>query len=60
MTNDRISLSRKDMMEAVSEGVRRAVWQMITNATDMPCADFFDAVKEGVAEGIKSAAKQGG
>ena len=42
--------------EAVRQGVHDAVWRMITNATDMPCTDFFDAIQEGVATGIKSAA----
>lgn len=45
-----IKLSRADMMEAVSEGVRRAMWEMITNATQMPCADFFASITEGVEQ----------
>jgi hypothetical protein len=34
-------------------GVNDAVWRMITNATQMPCLDFYDTVKEGVAKGIE-------
>jgi hypothetical protein len=41
---------------AVREGVADAMWRMITNATDMPCADFFEMVRKGVAEGFKRAA----
>lgn len=36
--------------EAVAEGVRRAVWQIATSATDMPCADFFDAIRKGMED----------
>ena len=31
------------------------MWQMITNATSMPCHDFFDTVKDGVAQGMTKA-----
>ena len=74
-------LSRADMMESVSEGIRRgiwdvatnqsprvdvpnellfdavrrgvsdAMWQLMTNATGMPCADFYQAIENGTAEG---------
>lgn len=44
-----IKLSNKDMMTAVSDGVRAAVWDIATNATDMPCADFYEAIKGGVS-----------
>jgi hypothetical protein len=41
-------LSREDLMEAISAGVYRAVWQMITYGTQMPCRDFFDAIEDGI------------
>ena len=51
MTNDmKSTLSRADMMEAVSEGVRRAIWDIATNATTMPCVDFYASIAEGVTK----------
>lgn len=47
-----MNLSRDDMMEAISEGVRRAIWEIANNATDAPCADFYDAIKAGTESGI--------
>jgi hypothetical protein len=38
--------------------VHDAIWHMITNANDMPCHDFYDTVKDGVAEGIERAQRQ--
>ncbi len=66
----KITLSREDMMAAITEGVRlafedlmdpgrdsgfkciqdgveRAMWQLMTNATSAPCADFYASIKEG-------------
>ncbi len=43
-------MSDKDIYEAISEGVRRAFWDMITNDTMMPCVDFFESIKQGVKE----------
>ena len=40
-----------ELLDAIRAGVHDAVWAMITNATMAPCADFYDAVQEGVAEG---------
>jgi hypothetical protein len=34
--------------DAIRQGVRGAIWNMITNNTQMPCADFYDAIKDGV------------
>ena len=46
-------LTKEELAEAISEGVRRAFWQMITNATSMPCADFYAALEDGVARGME-------
>jgi len=48
-------VSKQELLDAISEGVRAAMWDMITNATMAPCADFFDAVQDGVAAGIEKA-----
>jgi hypothetical protein len=48
-----IELTRNELKEAITEGVRRAFWDMITNATGAPCADFFDSVKAGVKEAVE-------
>lgn len=44
---------------AISDGVHSAMWRMITNATQMPCADFYEAVTNGIAKGIEEAASKG-
>lgn len=36
-----------DFLEAVASGVRSAVWDVATNATDGPCADFYESIKAG-------------
>ena len=40
------------LFDAVRRGTCAAIWQMITNATQAPCADFYATVKEGVRDGI--------
>ena len=40
-------------MEAVRQGVYDAVWAIATNATDAPCSDFYDMIKNGVKEAIQ-------
>jgi hypothetical protein len=45
-------LTKQEMMEAITLGVYRAFWQMITNATDMPCDDFYAAVQNGVQKAM--------
>ena len=49
-------VSAAAFLQSVRLGVDDAVWRMITNATDMPTADFYDFLKQGVAEGIERAA----
>jgi hypothetical protein len=48
------TVSKQELLNAIRDGVADAMWRMITNATDMPCADFYDFVKDGVAEGNQS------
>jgi hypothetical protein len=45
---DALSLKSGEMKHAVTTGVENAMWQMITNATQMPCRDFFDTVGDAV------------
>jgi len=45
-------LNGKLVVDAFSEGTKNAIWQMITNATDTPCQDFYDAVTKGIKEAI--------
>jgi hypothetical protein len=47
------TISKQELLGAIRDGVAEAMWRMITNATDAPCADFYNFVKDGVAEGIK-------
>jgi len=48
----RTDLPNELLFDAVRQGVRDAMWQMITNATQAPCADFYEAIQDGTAEGI--------
>ena len=36
--------------DAIREGVEDAMWRLMNNATDMPCADFYASIKDGVEE----------
>jgi hypothetical protein len=45
-------ISKAELLEAIREGVADAMWRMITNATQAPCADFFASIEDGVAAGI--------
>ena len=54
-----VGLSREDMMEAFSEGVRRGIWDIVTSATKMPGHDFYAAIEDGAARGMEEAAKGG-
>ena len=47
------TVSKQELLNAIRDGVADAMWRMITNATDVPCADFYDFVKDGVAQGIE-------
>lgn len=51
-------LTKEELLGAIRDGVYEAMWQMITNATSMPCNDFYDTVKAGIAEGIAAAAER--
>jgi hypothetical protein len=50
--NPRVDVPNELLFDAIRQGVRDAMWQMITNATGMPCADFYQAIENGAAEGI--------
>lgn len=39
--------------EAIKEGVAMAIWKVATNATSMPCADFYDSIKAGVEKAME-------
>ena len=53
-------ISKQELLDAIRDGVRDAMWRMITNATSMPCADFYATVKDGVEAGIREAAAHHG
>ena len=52
----KFELSREDMMLAVQRGVADGIFRIATNASDMPCADFFEAIKQGAEAGMAQAA----
>lgn len=45
--------------KAIVNGVENAMWRMMTNATDAPCQDFYEAITNGIAKGIEEAASRG-
>lgn len=47
------------LYRAFAEGVSEAMWRMMTNATVAPCADFYEAITNGIAKGIEEAASKG-
>ena len=46
-------VSKDEILEAVFNGVKSAVWDVATNATDMPCSDFYDSIRQGVESATK-------
>ena len=46
--------TKEEFLDAVYRGVYDAMWQMITNETDMPCADFYEMIKKGTKEAMKN------
>ena len=47
-------LDKQEIYNAITEGVDRAMWRMITNATDMPCHDFYDTIKDAAEKAFSS------
>ena len=48
-------MCKQELFDAIRAGVHDAIWRMITNATDMPCADFYEMIQKGVEKGIGDA-----
>lgn len=44
--------NKEDFLEAVFMGVRCGIMDIATNATDMPCHDFYDSIKDGVTKAM--------
>ena len=51
-------LDREDMMQAVSEGVRIAIEEMMRSQTRFPYEDFLKAIENGAEEGIYRATER--
>lgn len=52
-------LNEEEIYKAIKDGVYEAMWQLFTNATDMPCSDFYNYIKEGVKEAHLEICKDG-
>jgi hypothetical protein len=52
-------LTKEELKEAITEGIYRAFWDMIRLATDLPCADFYAAVEDGVARALTDLKREG-
>jgi len=55
-----VKLDPEKVYEAIAEGVERAIWRMITNATDMPCQDFYDTIEKAAKEAFEKMSSTGG
>ena len=51
MTN--IRLTERQLMEAITEGIRLGFMDMVRNGTDASCADFYAAVQDGIEKGME-------
>ena len=49
-----IPLSKRELLDAIREGVFDAMWAVATNRTMAPCTDFYDSIQDGVEAGIKA------
>lgn len=38
--------------DAIRKGTADAMWRLFTNATDMPCSDFYEAIKQGTKDAV--------
>lgn len=47
-------IDEKMIIEAIQLGVKDAIWQVATSATDMPCDDFYRSIQIGVKEAMES------
>jgi len=45
--------------EAIAEGTHRAFWQLMTNATSMPCNDFYATIERAAEAAFKKLADEG-
>jgi hypothetical protein len=45
-------ITADEFFEAIRDGVRQAITDLVRNGTDMPAHDFFDAIKEGVESAL--------
>ena len=46
-------VNKYEFLDAVESGVKSAIWELATDATDMPCADFYESIKSGAESAIK-------
>ena len=46
------ALDPDEVYSAIREGVRDAMWMMINNATNSPCADFYQSIQDGVKQAM--------
>ena len=51
MTN--IPLTERQLTAAITEGIWLGFTDMLRNGTDMPCADFYAAVQDGIEKGME-------
>ena len=52
MTNIRLT-EQQLTMEAITEGIRLGFMDMLRSGTDMPGADFYAAVQDGIEKGME-------
>ena len=50
---ERFDAPHELLYNAIRQGTKDAIWAVATNATDMPCSDFYQTIKEGVSEAMQ-------
>ena len=45
-------ITKDELLESIAQGVRMAVFDVATNATSMPSADFYEAIRQGTQDAM--------
>jgi hypothetical protein len=47
-SDGRYDIPHELLFDAVRQGTQEAIWKLATNATGMPCHDFYASIQDGV------------
>jgi hypothetical protein len=46
-------LTKTELLDAIREGIADGLWRVATNATSMPCHDFYASIQDGVEAAVE-------